>query len=269
MVETMTEMRTCPKCGLEKELSEENFYFRKARGNFETSCKKCRNERTMSRRNADPERARKWKRDWYARNRFKLKQQRARKRAALTPEERRARAERRRQWDERRRQRRMEAYLAEHGEMPLCACGCGERVKFDSRGNPRTYAAQNHHMRVSAMREKVIKAHERRAEELDAIPIDKFRAAVRKVKEDRGWSWRQMAEAGGWNYNHIKSTMYDKRLKTINRKIGEDFFKRIQGIPTEPSKYMQRQAQRDMARLGNLEAQIDRIYSPREPTEVG
>lgn len=54
-----------------------------------------------------------------------------------------ARATRRRQRDEL-AQSRIDEYWLSHSELPLCACGCGERVEFSRTGYPNKFAANWH-----------------------------------------------------------------------------------------------------------------------------
>lgn len=257
----MEEMRTCNKCGEEKQLNPTNFYFREARGNYETTCKKCRNKRTVENRNSDPERTREWKRNWYRENAYKEKLRRRARREAMTEEQKEEARRIAREKHADYRQRKIQAYLdANGGVSPLCACGCGERVGFTSQGKPRTYAGQNHHLRVMDMSKMISDLHAKRADEEDRIPIEVFRKAARKIKEDRGWSWRQLAEAGGWSENHVKAMMFDKRAKNVGRELGENFFKRIQGIPVPPSTYLIKKMKADAERIAHRERTLDRMY---------
>lgn len=252
-------MRSCNKCGEEKPLDDTHFYFREARNNFETTCKKCRNKRKTQTRDRAHERE--VHRNWYRKNAYREKLRRRAAREAMTEEQ---REEARRISKEKHaiyRQRLIDEYLAEHdGLSPLCECGCGERVGFNSQGRPRRFAGQNHHYNVDEIRVKVSEEHARRADEENRIPIDVFRRAARKVKEDKGWTWKQLAEAGGWSENHVKAMMFDKRAKNVGRQLGEDFFNRIAGLPVPPSTYMQKKADRELKRIEHRERTLDQMY---------
>lgn len=256
------ETRTCNKCEQEKPLDTDNFYFRANRGNYETTCKKCRNQRKAGTR--DLERERQLSRDWYSRNSYRELKRRKRNREKMTEEERVKARDVARAKHVEYRKRKIQEYLDEHGTTPLCACGCGEHVKFNNQGKPRKFAGQNHHMDTAAMSQKMSEIHAERAAKEDRIPIDVFRDAVRQVKEQKGWSWVQMAEAGGWSVNHLKSTVFDQRAKNVGRQLGEDFFNRIAGRPAPPSNHMLKQAADEMWRLNYKENLLDRTFMQRQ-----
>lgn len=161
------------------------------------------------------------------------------------------------------RDRQIAKWHIDHGPLtPLCECGCEERVGFDHNGKLNRFAGVNHHLNVVDLSGAMTDWHERRRERQDAIPIDKFRAAVRKVKDEHGFTWQSMADAGGWSRNQLNYYAHDKRVRSIGRKLGEDFFKRIAGIPTEPSTFMKKKMKADMERLRHREATLDRMYGP-------
>lgn len=159
------------------------------------------------------------------------------------------------------RKRQIAKWHLENGELtPECECGCGERVGFDQNGRPNRFAGVNHHLNVVDLSGAMTEWHEQRRERQNAIPIDKFRAAVFKVKEERGFTWQSMADAGGWSRNQLNYYAHDKRVKSIGRQLGEDFFKRIAGIPTEPSTFQRKKMKADLERIRHRERTLDRMY---------
>jgi hypothetical protein len=158
----------------------------------------------------------------------------------------------RKEWTERKRAQ----WLAEHGETPFCQCGCGERVKLDANGRPRKYAGKNHHMRTRQAHERLsarsLEFHEQRRERDGSIPIEKFRAACKQLKEDKGWSWKKLATEGGINPNYMRALMHDKRLKSVSREWATNFFRRTAGLAAPPSKYQLKR----LARVGRAEREI-------------
>lgn len=159
------------------------------------------------------------------------------------------------------RNKQIARWHEENGELtPLCECDCGERVGFDHLGRLNRFAGTNHHLRTLDSSGTMTEYHERRRDAQNAIPIDKFRDAVHKIKSDRSFTWQAMADAGGWSRGQLSYYTYDKRVKSIGRQLGEDFFRRIAGAPTTPSTYMQRKMDEDMMRLVHREATLDRMY---------
>jgi hypothetical protein len=60
----MVEKRICSKCGIEKELCDENFYFRKNRQQFQTHCRDCVRNETKIYKTEHKEQLDAWRKQW-------------------------------------------------------------------------------------------------------------------------------------------------------------------------------------------------------------
>lgn len=158
-----------------------------------------------------------------------VKYQRARaKLDALTPDERAAHNAKRREQRRVNRERRIAAYMAENGSVPLCGCGCGGSVDFDADGSLRTYLVGHNPKRPN------VKSGER-------IPVEKVQTALRNYKAKSGETWVVIAEKAGMSLAHLNDILYDRsKWKTtgIERTLVEDMLRRLMGYSAPPSSYM-------------------------------
>lgn len=127
-------------------------------------------------------------------------------------------------------------YVARHGSMPLCACGCGREVAIcTSSGKPNKLYERSCQQRARSMaasgKLKWIIAEA----EGDLIPIDRFREIVRRVKVEKGMTWAELAEAGGVGSNTLRSCMSSRSKKWVRRDWATDFFTRLAGGAVAPS----------------------------------
>lgn len=256
--ELSDDYKVCIKCGETKTL--DGFYYRRDRKIWEGDCRACRNALRTERRKGREAETLAYQREHYHKNKDHIRQKRKARKRLWSPEKAEAVAKRHSQYAVDRAAKHTEMYIAEHGSMPLCACGCGETVKMTVRNVPAIYAGKNHHVRVIDVSSNSKAAHERVADKNDDIPVEKFRTAARQVKEQMGLTWPQLAELGGWSVDHLHTTMYDPRKRNVRREHGENFFKRVQGIPVPPSCYLEKKLQSDFERVRHREAVLDRMY---------
>jgi len=138
-------------------------------------------------------------------------------------------AEERQRQKEEWRDRRIAAYIEEHGSAPECACGCGEHVRFSDKGIPNKWVL-GHSLRNRDQWKRVrpggIKVEDR-------IPIDKFRKVLFDEKKKRGYSCRELADAAGVSEGHIKTLLYTKRTTHISRDLATYILRRFAGMPVE------------------------------------
>jgi len=128
------------------------------------------------------------------------------------------------------RDRRIAAYLAEHdGVTPLCACGCGDPVRFSDKGKPNKWLL-GHTLR-NRDQWKQVRPSGVRVE--DRIPIEKFRKVLFDEKKKRGHSCRTLAEAAGIGEGHMKTLLYTKRTTHISRDLATYILRRFAGMPVE------------------------------------
>jgi len=137
-----------------------------------------------------------------------------------------ATAEDRNRGAERMKDRRVAAYLAEHGSPPLCACGCGEEVRFSSKGIPNKWV-RGHSLRKRDQWDQVRPGGVRIE---DRIPIDKFRAALKKAKAERNLTLREMADLTGVTFGHFKTILYSKRTTHISRDLATHMLRGLAGM---------------------------------------
>lgn len=231
----MSEHRTCKVCSATLPL--DRFYMKDTTaGRLDTHCKPCRDQKNREYRERNRHKVRKQSREWYAKNSERIAEGRREKQKHLSDEQ----IARRREQQERAElayaERNRQAYLEEHGGAPLCECGCGREVRFDSKGRPNRYI--QHHQPVNWT---VI--HRRREIE-GFVPIDKFRGAVQKLRRDRGWTVSELAERGGLSYSHMHALLYDKRKNAVyglDKGWVRDFLLRLAGAGAPPTTYQLKQ----------------------------
>lgn len=105
-----------------------------------------------------------------------------------------------------------------------CECGCGQAVSL-RKGKPSRFK-QGHNSVVAPPNVRP-----------DNIPIEDFRRAVRKLKNDKGWTWVQMAVAASMSDKHLYNLMGNKIQKSVQREWATDFFRRLAGLGAPPTKY--------------------------------
>lgn len=184
---------------------------------------------------------------------FKTRVRQRKKKQTQSPEEREAWLAWKREQNRASRAKAKEAWIAENGPWPDCACGCGTPVKMDnSKREPRKYVGKHGHK--STLDHVHAINRERLSKE---IPIEQFRSAMLKMKADKGWTLRQIADAGGVNYGHFKYLMYDKRPKHVTRAFVEPFLKRIAGMPMPPSVWQLKQMNAEIMKDRQMAATLD------------
>lgn len=224
---------TCPTC--KQELPEDAFWVSSSSGRRESSCKACRKVANREWRNKNKERYLASRREY---DRKTAKERNTRRRARkknLTPEQAAAEKQRQRESMARTRERRVAEYLAEHGNPPVCECGCGEYVNFTYVGKPNRYVI-GHKIDIDKMLDSQYKNN--------YIPVKRVREALQKIKAERGWTIKELAEHAGVSNSHMKTILYDN---TKYRKYGfeaqwvENMFRRLQGMSAPPTTYMLKQ----------------------------
>lgn len=129
---------------------------------------------------------------------------------------------------------------------PPCACGCGEPVRMNEKG-PGKYVNRQHVLwgRDSA----------RNAIGDDVIEVKVFREACEKIRKDKGWSIRELANRGGWHKGHLSQYLYDYRVgpnpKVMKRELAVSFLRRCAGLAEPPTAKMVRE---EMERQKKLRA---------------
>ena len=247
----MSAMRTCKACG---ETKPETEYYRKAPERLDTQCKACRYKKNLEYRRINRDKVRAKQREWDRNNAEKISKKRQERLALLSDEERAAISRKTNEGFRRLADKKKREYLEEHGQTPLCLCGCGEHVGFNDKGRVNRYI--NGHQVVA------IPGHiNDRFDMRERIPIERVREALQRIRNERGWSVAELAERAGLSLTHMQGILYDKRKWNkygIDRTLVEQMFRRIQGLPTVPSSYMLKQYTRTIQRLNRLDEELDK-----------
>lgn len=133
----------------------------------------------------------------------------------------------------RRRERRahaIEAYVLLYGR-PGCSCGCGAFVRFDRDGKPSRFVLGHTSPGFDAANQARLAGN---------LPVEDFRRALFKLKEAKGWTIADLAEAAKCSQSSMQGLLYAKRRKTVSREWATDFFRRIAGMPTAPTPWQHR-----------------------------
>lgn len=142
--------------------------------------------------------------------------------------------------------------------LPGCRCGCGEMVTMGERG-PKLYVNREHGLgdKIEAMRVAVVARWVREREAAGNIEIEKFRSAVKKIKKQKGWTWQETADRGGWSLGMLRCYMYDRGHKSVGLDIGVDFLRRLGGMSAPPSTYQKRLVRQATARQVKVDKDME------------
>lgn len=152
--------------------------------------------------------------------------------------------EKEREYKQQWRARKIESYLSAHGCPPLCECGCGALVNFNSNGQPSRFL-RGHASRIGVTGFKAV--NESRARE--RVDIVKFREGMQRIRQKRGWTLKEMAEFLGMTENHLCRLLYGDQ-RSVTRKLAVRCLRRLNGEATEATALEQRIAVADARRRG-------------------
>jgi hypothetical protein len=247
----MAVMKTCIKC--DASLPIEDFAIRSDSGKRNNQCRQCVRTRQREWNDKNRQRVREHKRAWYEKYKEEVNENRREKYATETPEQAQARRERnakaRKKWAD----SKIKKYLEEHGQTPLCECGCGEHVRFSDKGDVQRYL--NGHYGFNA-------ANEVRWSPDKYVPAEKFREVLRRIMNEKGLSLKQLAETAGIAESTLHSMLYDKKRyskKGFSKTRCEYILRRIYGMPTAANDQIRKKAQKSL----QVEGQIERDYGVR------
>jgi len=136
-----------------------------------------------------------------------------------------------------RRQRLIDEYVAANGH-PVCECGCGTVCGFDSSDRPYRFVRAHNFTDEARSRAAALTPGSVPVEE--CIEIEKFRAAVRKLKDEKGWTLADVGDRGGIGVDHMKVLMYAKARRHVSKEWAENFLRRVYGMGAPPTAYQQR-----------------------------
>lgn len=123
----------------------------------------------------------------------------------------------------RRRERRawaIEAHVLRHGQHQ-CECGCGRNASFDQDGRPHRFKLGHAHPSFDAANAARLAGN---------IPIEDFRAAVKKMREQKGWTIEELAAHAGVSHSSVSGILYARRRKTVSREWATFFLRRCAGL---------------------------------------
>lgn len=216
--------KVCSRCKLEKPLAE--FSIRKSSGRPQSQCKLCVIQGARARDALRKDEVREVRRRYRQSHQAEINQQRRERMTKETPEEKALR--RKKATDQRHRRREVVAqqYVV-RGEVPKCACGCGQKVGFDKDGHPYEFL-RNHHQRLRQVERPVI-------EYMDHAVVE---AILRRYRDAHKLTWPQVAERAGvrltvlWGY--VQSSGHPNRHRT-DRVI--PILQRLAGAASQPTEY--------------------------------
>lgn len=165
----------------------------------------------------------------------------------MTEEERREHDEYVRQRRLRRRVNVIEEYLREHGGPPLCACGCGSEVNFDTYGRPNQYT-YGHRGQITY--EKAVQARWG-----DRVPADKFRVVIRRLLDNRGWNLRDLSEKAEVEYDELRRVMYSN-TRSVSKPWVTKMLRNLSQAPRVPTPEEQARMQQSLV----TERQLEQLY---------
>lgn len=139
-----------------------------------------------------------------------------------------------------------------------CKCGCGEPVPFSNAG-PQKFVNRAHQQWFTAGTLIDCTWERQRRLREENIPIEKFSAAVFKMREAKGWSTNEMSVKGGYTPGWLNSRIYNKKARYIRRETAENFLRRLSGMAAPSTPY-----QRKLAH----EADLARARAERELVEL-
>lgn len=246
----MTDLRTCTKCELA--LPEDMFSVRSDTGRLQYACRACMRARQNKWNAANRDRIRKQNNAWYAKNKKSVNANRLARMAKETAEETEKRQAANALARQRYRERKIKAYLDEHGERPLCKCGCGNFVNFSSKGDIQTYL--NGHYGFKS-------ANPKRWNPDNYIPIVKVREVLQRIRRERGWSVDELARHAGVAPTTMKSILHDKKKykNGFRKQRCEIMLRGIYQMPHEPDEVKRRRITRSIQN----ERQIEKEYGIR------
>jgi hypothetical protein len=68
----------------------------------------------------------------------------------------------------------------------------------------------------------------------DTVPVEKFRAACKQLRESKGWTWEEMALKGGVTIGALEGRVY-KKDGGVDRAWTVNFFRRLAGLSAPPT----------------------------------
>ena len=137
----------------------------------------------------------------------------------------------------------------------LCICGCEQPVKRAphnyrtvpiAKGQPYNYR-RGHGEQLNRDVSAALAARQQ-----GNIPIEAFRSEVRKVAANMGGLY-VVRDKVGIDKNSFDQVMYSRKRKTVSRAWATWFFRRLAGLPTEPTRAEQRRYRRRQAAIREIE----------------
>jgi len=146
-------------------------------------------------------------------------------------------------------ERKLKSWVETNGPLPTCECGCGTVVGWARKtGSPARFV-KNHYYHTAECAETSAKTlreyHLHKFEDGDFIEIKKLRKAIRQIKANKGWTWKELADHGGLSFGHLRSMMSDKRVVSVRHDLAWGFFRRIAELPAPASTFQKRELAKD------------------------
>jgi hypothetical protein len=127
-------------------------------------------------------------------------------------------------------------------------------VKF-TQGGPAKYANRAHIAWDRSLYQGIPHGHIHGG----VVNADDFRAAVRRIKATKGWTWREMGARGGWGVGRLNGVMYGDR-KWVLEETARVFLRKVAGMPEPLTAWERRQHEQEIKSGRRAGAEIRRRY---------
>jgi hypothetical protein len=166
----------------------------------------------------------------YQRNAEKMRKDKRDRYHNRTEEQKKADAERVKLARAELRQKKIEAYLAEHGAAPQCQCGCGKPVEFNRFAKPNKFIFSHYAPEPGSGNAVQYDGHR--------IPTHKAKVALENLRKKNGWSIHEMARLGGVKRSTLWSILRDPNYAKdhgINAEMIRSLLRNLSGIKSTPT----------------------------------
>lgn len=134
-------------------------------------------------------------------------------------------------------------WIEENGPLPLCACGCGQQVKFN-QWRPGVFL-NSHALNTRRSREANRLSKKERHESTGMLNSDVL-AMLAEYRTLHGLTWRQLSRVTGYHFSAFFAK--GRRDRYTSNEIVERIKLRMQGIATEPTVYEKHMIEKETRR---------------------
>lgn len=152
------------------------------------------------------------------------------------------------------RERKLAQYVAEHGAMPQCECGCGTEVGMAADGKP--YRFKNGHRMRMPDRIEALRIHSReRWDDRNSIDRDVFFTKLNELRVAKGMTWPELCEKIGTTNDTLQGMRYSKKRRRVSKRWATAVLQRLASQAATPTR-----AQRERwAKLARADREIEAL----------